>query len=105
MLRELAAKGRKNVLIIPVAFVTEHIETLHEINIEARQEARELGIKQFEMMPALNESPIFIRCLADLALLKSADKPVGLDPCRILYRGDPSRKSLALCPFWLDGTR
>lgn len=67
-LRELASRGRKHVLVIPIAFVTEHIETLHEINIEARQEAGELGIEQFEMMPALNDHPKFIQCLAGLVL-------------------------------------
>ncbi|HEY6192909.1 MAG TPA: ferrochelatase [Bacteroidota bacterium] len=67
-LRELASRGRKHFLVIPVAFVTEHIETLHEIDIEAREEAMELGVKQFEMMPALNDHPKFIQCLADLVL-------------------------------------
>lgn len=62
----LAGNGRKHLLIVPVAFVTEHIETLHEINIEARKEALHLGVKQFEMMPALNSSPKFINCLAQL---------------------------------------
>jgi ferrochelatase len=67
-IHDLAAKGRKHLLVIPVAFVTEHIETLHEINIEAREEAKHLGIEQFEMMPALNDSPKFIQCLTDLVL-------------------------------------
>jgi ferrochelatase len=67
-MRELAAAGRKHFLVIPVAFVTEHIETLHEINIEAREEARQLGVERFEMMPALNDSPTFIECLKDLVM-------------------------------------
>ena len=67
-LRDLAVKRRQHLLIIPVAFVTEHIETLHEINIEAREEARHLGIMQFEMMPALNDHPKFIECLTDLVM-------------------------------------
>lgn len=64
----LASSGVKKLLVIPISFVTEHIETLHEINIEARTEAKHLGIQQFEMMPALNDHPIFIRALADLVL-------------------------------------
>jgi protoporphyrin/coproporphyrin ferrochelatase len=67
-LERLAAQGRKHLLIIPIAFVTEHIETLHEINIEAREKAKHLEIEQFEMMPALNSHPKFIACLADLVL-------------------------------------
>lgn len=64
----LAAKSVKNLLVVPVAFVTEHIETLHEINIETREEAERLGIQQFEMMPALNDHPKFIRALTDLVI-------------------------------------
>ncbi len=67
-IRDLSARGRKRLLIVPVAFVTEHIETLHEIDIEARLEAERLGILQFEMMPALNDHPKFIACLTELVL-------------------------------------
>jgi ferrochelatase len=65
-IEKLAHAGEKQLLIVPVAFVTEHIETLHEINIEAREEADKLGIEQFEMMPAVGDSPTFISALADL---------------------------------------
>jgi ferrochelatase len=64
----LGRAGEKKLLIVPVAFVTEHIETLHEINIEAREQARKLGVAQFEMMPAVGDSPTFISALADLVL-------------------------------------
>jgi ferrochelatase len=70
-IRELATRGRKYLLVVPIAFVTEHIETLHEINIEARAEAKHLRIEKFEMMPALNSSPKFIQCLAELVLSKA----------------------------------
>jgi ferrochelatase len=62
----LGREGQKNLLVVPVAFVTEHIETLHEINIEAREQAHKLGVEQFEMMPAVGDSPTFIAALADL---------------------------------------
>ena len=55
-------------LVIPISFLTEHIETLHEINIEAREQAEALGVTDFHMMPALNDSPLLIRALADLVL-------------------------------------
>ncbi|MFQ5724008.1 MAG: ferrochelatase [Terriglobia bacterium] len=74
-LRELAAAGARNLLVIPIAFVTDHVETLHEIDIEARAQARQLGIARFEMMPALNDSPLFIRALADLVRNRA-----GVDP-------------------------
>ena len=69
-LEVLARAGEKRLLVIPISFVTEHIETLHEINIEARQEALRAGVEQFEMMPALGDSPQFIAALA--ALVRTA---------------------------------
>ena len=65
-LRGLAAQGAERVLVIPISFVTDHVETLYEIDIEARELAEKLGIRRFEVMPALNDSPTFIRALADL---------------------------------------
>ncbi len=67
-LQDLAAQGARRVLVVPVSFVCDHIETLGEINMEARQRAVELGIDHFELMPALNDSPTFIRALAELVL-------------------------------------
>lgn len=64
----LGREGEKQLLVVPIAFVTEHIETLHEINIEARQQAHKAGVQQFEMMPAVGDSPTFISALADLVL-------------------------------------
>ncbi len=68
----LAASGVRRLLVIPISFVTEHIETLHEINIEAREQANERGISDFRMMPSLNDSPTFIRALADLVRAAAA---------------------------------
>src|ERR1700683_148104 len=67
-LPELVKAGKKNLLVVPLSFVTEHIETLHEINIEARELAMALGAEQFEMMPAVGDSPRFIGALAGLVL-------------------------------------
>ena len=65
-IEKLANSGVHRMLVIPVSFVTEHIETLHEINIEAREQAEALGVAEFRMMPSLNDSATFIRALADL---------------------------------------
>lgn len=67
-IERLARADCRQMLVIPIAFVTEHIETLHEINIEARKQAQGLGVEQFEMMPALGDSPRFIAALADVVL-------------------------------------
>ena len=63
-LRELAAENAHDVCVVPVSFVSDHVETLGEIDHEAREEAGNLGIRQFEMTPGLNDSPKFIHALA-----------------------------------------
>jgi ferrochelatase len=73
-IRDLAVQGAKQILVIPVAFVSDHVETLSEIDIEARALAGRLGIRQFEVMPALNDSPKFIAALTDLVLKQVAVK-------------------------------
>lgn len=73
-IERLGHEGVKEMLVAPISFVTEHIETLHEINIEARREAKKLGIEMFRMMPAVGDSPLFIAALKDLVL-----RAVGID--------------------------
>ncbi len=68
VLRALAARGAKKVLVIPISFVSDHVETLCEIDIEARKLATQVGIRRFEVMAALNDSPKFIHALAELVL-------------------------------------
>jgi protoporphyrin/coproporphyrin ferrochelatase len=69
----LAAAGEKNLLVVPIAFVTEHIETLSEINLEAREQAHKRGVEQFEMMPAVGDSHTFISALTDLVRQSLSD--------------------------------
>ena len=65
-LRELSAEKDSEVCVVPISFVSDHVETLGEIDHEARAEAAKLGIKRFEMMSGLNDSPMFIAALAEL---------------------------------------
>ena len=67
-LHDLAAEKAREVCIVPVAFVSDHVETLGEIDHEMREEARRLGIMQFEMSSGLNDSPRFISTLGQLVL-------------------------------------
>jgi ferrochelatase len=67
-IERLGHEGVKEMLVVPISFVTEHIETLHEINIEARDEAQKFGIRNFRMMPAVGDSPLFIGALKELVL-------------------------------------
>ena len=72
-LRDLANEKVREVCVVPVAFVSDHVETLGEIDHEAREEARQLGFTQFEMSAGLNDSPRFISALAQL-VVQSLDK-------------------------------
>ena len=67
-MEQLGQNGIKEVLVVPISFVTEHIETLHEINIEGRIDAQKFGIERFRMMPAVGDSPTFIQALEELVL-------------------------------------
>lgn len=77
-LKSLAVQGTKKLLVIPIAFVSDHVETLSEIDIEARGLAVRLGINQFEVMPALNDSPKFIQALAEL-VRQEISSPQAID--------------------------
>ena len=65
-IRELGADGVKRVCVVPISFVSDHVETLGEINHEGRELAEAAGIEQFEMAAGLNSSPLFIAALAQL---------------------------------------
>ncbi|MBD2454816.1 ferrochelatase [Nostoc sp. FACHB-87] len=67
-LKELGAQGIQDIVVVPISFVSEHIETLQEIDIEYREIAEEAGIHNFRRAPAPNTHPVFIRALADLVI-------------------------------------
>jgi len=62
----LAKQGVKQVLVVPVAFVSDHIETLHEQRILLRGIAQKAGIERYEVANALNDCRLFARALARL---------------------------------------
>jgi ferrochelatase len=66
----LAGEGATHLLVVPIAFVSDHSETLYEINMEVRKHAMQNGIRYYDMSPALNTNPFFIRALADVVLRK-----------------------------------
>jgi ferrochelatase len=74
-LRDLAGEKAQEVCIVPIAFVSDHVETLGEIDHEAREEAQRLGITHFEMSSGLNDSPKFISALGQL-VLEALDRAV-----------------------------
>ena len=68
----LGRAGARQVLAIPIAFVSDHVETLYEIDQLFGEEARRAAIPEFRRTPGLNDRPTFLRALADIALSREA---------------------------------
>ncbi|WP_298039916.1 ferrochelatase [uncultured Desulfuromonas sp.] len=66
VLDQLASDGHEAVLMVPISFVSDHIETLQEIDVEYRDHAHGRGIRSFGRSPSLNDHPLFISAMADL---------------------------------------
>ena len=64
----------KNLLVVPISFVSDHIETLYEIDILYKKMAQSLGIR-LERTESLNTSPLFISALGDI--VKKGVKEAG----------------------------
>lgn len=62
----LAGAGCRQLLVVPISFVSDHIETLFEIDIQYAEQARALGVADFRRIESLNSSPLFIACLTEL---------------------------------------
>ena len=73
MLAKLAAEGCKNILMLPISFVSDHVETLYEIDMLYRDMARELGMR-LERTDSLNVQPEFIAALQELVLAAAAEQ-------------------------------
>lgn len=78
-LRELGENGVKDLVVVPISFVSEHIETLEEIDLEYAEIAHEAGIANFLRVPALNTDSTFIHGLADLVSQALEGPEVNLD--------------------------
>lgn len=66
-LKGFVHQGKKNFILVPIAFVNEHIETLHELDIEYCGDlAKELGVEMIRRAAAPNDHPLFIDALTDL---------------------------------------
>jgi protoporphyrin/coproporphyrin ferrochelatase len=66
MIEELAAEGKKHLLIIPISFVSDHVETSFELDIEYRHVADKVSIENYIVMKGLNDSQVFIDALYDI---------------------------------------
>ena len=68
MITKLAERNKRHLLIVPVSFVSDQLETLFELNIEYRTLAERSGIENYAVMKGLNDSDIFISALRDITL-------------------------------------
>ncbi len=66
VIRRLGEQGETRVLVVPIAFTSDHIETLSELDREYGELAHRVGITQYRRAPALNDRPDFIDAIADL---------------------------------------
>ncbi len=73
-LAELSSRGVRSVVVCPVGFVSDHLEVLYDIDIEAQAKARELGIR-LERARSMNDDPIFVAGLADVLERRLAPVP------------------------------
>jgi ferrochelatase len=68
---ELAARGVRNIISVPVGFVSDHVEILYDIDVKARAAAEKCGVR-LERPPALNTDPLFIETLEDVVRAHAA---------------------------------
>ena len=68
VLEDLGKANIEELVVVPISFVGEHIETLQEIDIEYKEIAANAGIKHFRRVRALNTNPTFINGLNDLVI-------------------------------------
>jgi ferrochelatase len=66
VIKQFGQQGIDDVLVVPISFVSEHIETLYELDILYKKIAAEAGVGNFRRVPALNSDPTFIRALAEI---------------------------------------
>lgn len=81
-LESLAEQGVRSVLVIPVAFVTDHVETSYELDIEVREEAETYGIEYYEVTAGLNTHPLFIEALGE-ATAAQLELPIDVNQLRV----------------------
>ncbi len=68
VIKDLAGQRKRQLLIVPVSFVSDHIETLFELDVEYRIVADKENIENFIVMQGLNDSKVFVAALKELAV-------------------------------------
>jgi ferrochelatase len=94
--RSLAEEGHRSVLVVPVSFVTDHVNTRYDLDVELRAEAEAQGIDHFEVTAGLNTHPLFIEALGE-ATVAQLDLPVEMNQLR--FGGDGQSRTYPLRPL------
>lgn len=89
-----AKQGHKHAIVVPVAFTSDHIETLYELDIELQEDAKEAGV-QLVRAPSLNDEPVFLRALADMVSEHLSSDSRGTRPWA---QGKASHQLSLRCP-------
>jgi len=76
-IKELAQQNVKELVVVPISFVSEHIETLEEIDGEYREIAEQAGITTFARVPAPDTDPAFIKALFDIVVTALGDRQIS----------------------------
>lgn len=71
VLPELKTAGIESVVICPIGFISDHVEVLYDLDLEAARTCRELGLRM-ERAKSVNDHPLFIEALADLVARKES---------------------------------
>ena len=66
VIRRLGGRGQRELLVVPIAFTSDHIETLSELDREYGEVAHEVGITEYVRAPALNARPRSLDALAEI---------------------------------------
>jgi protoporphyrin/coproporphyrin ferrochelatase len=96
VLRRLGARGQRHVLVVPIAFTSDHIETLSELDREYGEVAHHAGITHYHRAPALNDRPRFLDALAEMVRdhLQSGENHSSQYPTRCAGCTNPQCRNL-----------
>lgn len=100
--QKLGERGVSSLVVAPIAFVTDHIETAFELDVELREQAEAAGIRQFEVASGLNCHPLFMEALSEAVVSQLAFPTAPRDGQAdeaLSGEGDGARKTSALHPL------
>lgn len=95
-LETIVDRGGRAALVVPVSFVTDHVNTSYELDIEVRRAIEQYGMEYFEVTAGLNTHPLFIQALGE-ATVAQLDLPIDVNQLR--YGGDGLAQNYPLRPL------